>query len=258
MEAYELNLPDSIRSRIARGRVTEAWPVFMIFARTLLFLVTGLVMIAILAATGDPDPLKTYLPWWPYQVISTNVIIFFLLKYLTRREGLGLDSLIGYRPGQLKKDLLQAAALLIPALLIGMVGLYGTSFLIFGNMPPADMFQPLPLIAAIGATILLPLTNGLVETTTYMGYALPRLEVLTGSRWGAITLAAVGLSMQHAAFPLMLDGPFILWRLISFLPLAFFVGFIYVRTRRLMPLLLVHGLMDLQLVATILLLSLPQ
>lgn len=257
MEAYELNLPGSIQTRVNGGRVTRAWPLLMIFARTILFLMTGLLMIAILAATGNPDPLKAYLPWWPYQVIITNVLIYFVLKYLAGREGIGLGSLIGHRPGYLRKDLLQAAALLIPAFLFGMIGLYGTSFLLWGTMPPGDMFQPLPLLAAIAATILLPLTNGLVETTTYMGYALPRLEVQLGSGW-AVTLAAVGLSMQHVAIPMMLDARFILWRLIAFLPLALFVAFIYRRMRRLTPLLIVHGLMDLQLVATILMLSLPQ
>lgn len=255
MEAYELNLPVAIRSRIERGRVPGGWPLLMIFARTILFAVSGLVIIGIMAAQGRPDPLKAYLPWWPFQVIITNVIIFFVLRYLARREGIGLGALIGHRPGYVKKDLLQAAALLIPAFLFGAVGLYGLSFLLWGTMPPSGMFQPLPLVAAIAATILLPLTNGLVETTTYMGYALPRLEAQVGAGW-AVTLASIGLSMQHVAIPMMLDAKFIIWRLAAFLPLALFVAFVYRRTRRLTPLLLVHAVMDLQLVATTLMLSL--
>lgn len=257
MEAYELNLPENIKARVERGRVPGGWPLLMIFARTILFALSGLVIIGIMAAQGHPDPLKAYLPWWPFQVIITNVIIFFVLRSLARREGIGLGALIGHRTSYFKKDLLQAAALLIPAFLFGAIGLYGGSFLLWGTMPPGDMFQPLPLLAAIAATILLPLTNGLMETTTYMGYALPRLEAQAGAGW-AIVLASVGLSIQHVAIPMMLDAKFIIWRLVAFLPLAFFVAIVYRRTRRLTPLLIVHAVMDLQLVATTLMLSFPQ
>eukprot|EP01027_Heterolobosea_sp_BB2_P007878 GEZU01011696.1.p1 GENE.GEZU01011696.1~~GEZU01011696.1.p1 ORF type:complete len:287 (-),score=7.93 GEZU01011696.1:108-968(-) len=251
MEAHELNLPAQIKSRVATGKVTLGWPLFMVAARTILFVVIALIVVAFMAATGSADPWAAYIPWWPYQVIVANILIYLLLVYLARREGLSMKSLLGFRPGFWKKDLLHAAALLIPGVVVCMIGLFGTSFLILGTMPPESMVQSLPLVAAVGAAVLFPLTNALVETTTYMGYALPRLEVLTRSQALALLLSAVGLSAQHVAIPIILDGPFLLWRLVSLLPLALFVGLVYIRMRRLMPLVLVHFLMDLQLGVTL-------
>lgn len=235
----------------------KPWPMFMVLARTILLLLTSLLMVAGFAAAGQPDPWAAYLPWWPYQVILVNIVTFFLLKWLTRKEGTSLNGLIGYRRSLLKQDLLLSGGLLIPAFVAGSIGLYGLSFLLWGTMPPGTMFQPLPMAAALIAAIAFPLTNAVVETTTYMGYALPRLEASTKSQWGALLLAAAGLSIQHVAIPLLLDGRFLIWRLFAFLPLALFVGVVYSRIRRLTPLIIVHFVMDLQLAATVLMVSLP-
>lgn len=258
MEANTMNLPVQIAPRVKGGTVTWGWPVFMLLGRTLLFLCTGLIMVTAFAATGSQDPWAAAVPWWPYQVIATNVLVYSLLRFLARREGLELKHLVGYRPDLVKKDLLQAAALLIPIFVVGSIGLYGASFLIWGTMPPETMFQPLPLVAALVATVVFPLTNAMVETTTYMGYSLPRLEALTNHRWVPLLLAASGLAVQHVAFPLVLDGKFLLWRLVAFLPLALVVGLLYMRMRRLVPILIVHYLMDLQLVIMVLMASLPR
>ena len=51
-----------------------------------------------------------------------------------------------------------------------------------------------------------------------MGYALPRLEALTGRRWLPLLLVAFWLAFQHSTLPLMFDARFILYRFLSMAP----------------------------------------
>lgn len=248
--ASPLNLPSSISSRAEKGRLTLAWPLTMILARTFIFFVVGIIMIAGLSLAGSPDPWKESVPYWTLVVVISNFICIPLLQWLARREGISLGAIIDFQPAMVKKDLLSALKMVIPAYVTGMLGLYGTAYLIWGTMPPAEMLEAPPLLVAITVAILLPITNAMAETTTYMGYSLPRLEALTKSPWIALLLPAIGLSIQHAAAPLTLDPKFILWRLINFLPCALYVAWAYRRGRRMMPLIFVHGLMDLQLILT--------
>jgi membrane protease YdiL (CAAX protease family) len=96
----------------------------------------------------------------------------------------------------------------------------------------------------------------LAELPTYFGYSITRIEALTGRTWWALSLAAFWLAAQHIALPLVFDGKFILWRFLAFIPLALVVGLIYLRTRRLLPLMITHGLIDLSLGWTVFAMSL--
>lgn len=126
------------------------------------------------------------------------------------------------------------------------------SFLFLGSwIPPELMFQPLPIWAAVIALILFPITNSLVETPTYIGYALPKLKKQTGSVWLAIIVAGLALAFQHVALPLVFDIPYMLWRFVGFIPLAIALGFIFNKSNRLFPIILVHLLLDLQMVVQV-------
>jgi membrane protease YdiL (CAAX protease family) len=258
VEASAQNLPADVARRVASGQVTGTWPWLMLLARTILFVLTGLVIVGIMAAAGRPDPWAAYVPWWPFQVIISNIICYFLLSYLARREGLTLRSLWGYRAGTLGRELKLFLALLIPGVAIGGLGIFGVGYLIYGHAPTDAMTYPLPLAAAIFAGIMFPLTQAVVEITTYMGYSLPRLEVLLRSRPQAMFLAAAGLAVQHFALPMLADSRYILWRILSMLPLALFVAYCYVRTRRLLPLMIIHFLLDLNIGIMLIAASLPK
>lgn len=259
MEHVNRNLPKEIVNRVEEGLVSKGWPLAMLVMRTVLFFVIGFLMISIFSLMGM-DAWKIVIRWWPFQVIAVNLVCFLILTLLVRKEGIHFIDLINYQKGYLKKflkkDVLLNLSLLPIALILGGGGLYGSSFLIFGTMPPDTMFKPLPFWAALFSLIIFPISNALVETTTYIGYSLPRLEVTLRNKWLPLVLAALALSVQHIAFPLFLDWRFMLWRFISFIPTAFLVGFVYMRIRRLIPLLAGHYFMDLQLVITVFIISL--
>lgn len=225
--------------------------------RTLFFVLFGLVMVGLLALMGEEQPLKAAEKWWPFQAIMANIASFIVLRRFMKQEGRSYRSFFALEKGRIGKDLKQFALLLIFGFVVGGLSLYLFSYLILGSVtPPELMFQPLPLWAAIIALVIFPLTNGLVETPTYIGYAMPRMKAVTGKLWIGVVLAGLALAFQHVALPLVMDVPYMLWRFAAFIPLAIMIGFIYNRTRRLLPIAAVHYVMDLQLAATLFIYSL--
>jgi membrane protease YdiL (CAAX protease family) len=90
----------------------------------------------------------------------------------------------------------------------------------------------------------LPITTGFVEEMTCRGYAQPRLQALSGKAWIAILIMAFGFGMQHIVFS-MVDWRSALARFISMFLCGLLFGFIYLRLKRLVPLIFAHWLLNL-------------
>lgn len=224
--------------------------------RTVLFLLFGILAAGICAVFGDGNPLLAAEKWWPFQAIFANFATFLILRYLVRREGGQYRQFFQIQKRRLRKDFLQFVWLVPVGFVLGGVPLYLFSYLILGSLVPPDlMFQPLPLWAALVALLVFPLSNALVETPTYMGYALPRLTQATGKLWFGVLLTGMALAFQHVALPVVTDSLYMLWRFTAFLPLAIGLGLIYMRTKKLLPIVLAHYIMDLQLIVTVFLYS---
>ncbi|HZG86871.1 CPBP family intramembrane glutamic endopeptidase [Paenibacillus sp.] len=224
---------------------------FSLSMRTLFFLLFGLLFVGLSAWAGAEHPLRAAEKWWPFQAILANVATFFALRFLLRREGARFRDLFAVRRGRRNQDLKQFALLLVVGFLLGGIPLYVSSYLIFGSAVPPDlMFQPVPLWAAAIALVLFPITNGLVETPTYIGYALPRMAQASGKLWIGAWIAGLALAFQHVVLPLVADPAYMMWRFVAFIPLAVALGFIYNRTKRLLPIAAAHAVMDLQLAVT--------
>jgi membrane protease YdiL (CAAX protease family) len=83
-----------------------------------------------------------------------------------------------------------------------------------------------------------------MEQTTYQGYILPRLEGTLKRTGLAVVIVAFGWGLQHIALPFTFDLRFMLYRFLSFLPLAVVMTLVYLRTRRLMPFIVAHWAVD--------------
>ncbi len=250
-------IPLPPQQQAANANTGAAALIGSLLMRTVFFLVFGLLFVAVFAWAGEVEPMQAAERWWPYQAILANVATFLVLRRLIRREGGSFRTIFGYERWTMKSTLKQFGWLLIVGFLLGGVPLYVFSYLILGSaVPPELMFQPLPVWAAVLAVVIFPLTNGLVETPTYIGYAFPRLKSATGSLWAAVMLAGLPLAFQHVALPLVTDVPYMAWRFASFIPLALALGFIYNRTKKLLPIAMAHYVMDLQLAVTLLAYSL--
>ncbi|MCI3918712.1 CPBP family intramembrane metalloprotease [Paenibacillus sp. TRM 82003] len=231
--------------------------VFSLSMRTLLFIVFGFAFVALFAVLGETNPLQAAERWWPFQAILANLATFVVLRKMLRREGIAYRDLFRAPTGEKAFFWRQFGLLVLVGFILGAIPLYLFSALLLGSfVPPDTMLQPLPLWAAVIAVVAFPITNALVETPTYIGYALPRLRERLGSLWMAAAIVGFALAFQHVALPLVEDVPYMLWRLLSFVPLAVALGFIFHRTRRLAPIAAAHGVMDLQLAASVLMVSL--
>lgn len=222
----------------------------MLPARTLLFAFWQLAIAIILVFMGSADAARASAAWWPLTASLAGLVCLWLLIVLYRQEGARYWDIFRIQRKTLKSDLLIFAGVLI---LLGPIAFLPNLLLgnaLFGAQQEAlDMFvQPLPLWGFLVAVILFPITIALTELPTYFAYCMPRLEEQIGGRWPAVLLASLFLAIQHTTLPLILDGRFIAWRLLMFVPLALFVGVLLRWRPQLLPyMVLVHGLMDMSM-----------
>jgi hypothetical protein len=76
-------------------------------------------------------------------------------------------------------------------------------------------------------------------------YCAARLQALTGSTCATVALVGFWWAFQHSVFPLIFDWRLILFRFLQFLPLVFVLQLIYLRTRRLPRMIVLHWPLDL-------------
>ncbi len=238
------NAPATLAQRRIAGRLGWSGPVLILFARSVFAVAAQGLVAAGLAARGSAAPWREAEAWLPVYGTLIDLGCLLLLARLTRREGIRLRDLLGFARGRLGRDLLLALALVPPSLVFIVAGNAGASLLVFGRPEAAMLFSPLPLWAALYAVLVFPFIWGLVEQTTYNGYAVPRLTTLFGRTAPAVALVAFFWSVQHAFMPLTFDPQFMLYRALSPIPHSLFVILVWLRLRRILPLALAHGLMD--------------
>ena len=229
---------------------TAVKPWLMLVIRSLLFLAFQALIALIILMTGSPTPWHESAAWWPAAVICTNLVCLVLLIRFYRQDGLRFWEVFRIERQFIKPDLLFMLGFLLIAAPLGYLPNVVSARWLFGDPQIAlDLLvRPLPAWAAISILIFFPLLQGLVEIPTYMLYALPRLEAQGIRPWLAVSLAASFLSAQHIFAPFILDGRFVTYRLVMFLPFAVLIALVIRWRPRLMPhMALVHLLMDMSL-----------
>jgi membrane protease YdiL (CAAX protease family) len=227
----------------------------MVFARLVLALLAQAVVAGLFALRGHVTPWQAAAPWWTVYGTAIDVGCLLLLAWLARREGMRLVALIGPTRQRVWRALLVGLGILVLLIAMGMLGDMVFAPLIYGaDEAPAPM-GPLPLWGALYSVLVWPLVWGIAEETTYQGYALPRLEVLSGRAWLAVAIVSLGWAVQHCALPLLPDWRWALFRFASSLPFAIALPIIYLRTRRLLPIIVAHWIAD--ALSALLLLVLP-
>lgn len=234
----------------ARQRYVWAW--VLLPARTLLFAIWQALFALGLLLSGSSAPWKASAAWWPFAIALANLVCIVALIHLFRREGKRYWHLFRFEREHVKRDLLTLLIVLVVMVPVAFLpNILAAAWLFDDPQTPVELlFQPLSLWAVWLAVVLFPVTQGLAEIPTYMAYVMPRLEAQTGRRWLAIVLPAFFLGAQHVAAPLILDGRFVVWRLIMFMPFAFLVALVMRWRPRLLPYLaIVHVLLDISAAA---------
>jgi membrane protease YdiL (CAAX protease family) len=236
-------LPNSkavLEEQLQAGRIAWTWPVIVVFARLVFAVLAQALVAELLVLRGDPTPWQTAAPWWTVYGTSIDVGCLVLLARLARREGIRLPNLIGFQRGRLGRDLLLGLGVLVLLVIMGLLGDVVFVPLIYGAAPAPAPMGGLPVVGALYSVLIWPLIWAIAEETTYQGYALPRLEVLSGRAWLAVLIVSFGWAVQHCALPLLPDWRWALFRFASSLPFAIVLPIIYLRTRRLPPIIAAH------------------
>jgi membrane protease YdiL (CAAX protease family) len=235
------NSSTAIAARAERGQLPRWGILLMAPARAAVaYLVAGGFLVG-----GRANPLSPVATWWVVWGTLIDLVCLAALAALARREGIRLRDLAGVSRRHLWSDLQQAPLLLlayVPALVIISViqhGFYGAT-----PYPPQVALVRLPRWAAFYSIIVWPVIWAFAEDVTYLGYLLPRLEVVTRSRAWPVVIVVVLWSIQHPALPL-LSGRYLLYRALSAVPITLTFTLLFRWRRRLLPVMVAHWAADL-------------
>jgi hypothetical protein len=229
-------------------------PWFMLISRSVLFIISQVLIALILAAAGTASAWDESARWWTFIAILTNIVSIYLLVRMFKAEGKRYFEAIHFSRGTVKTDLLWFFGASFIGLPIAAAPMTLLATALFGDAmtPTTMMFRPLPTWAFV-LSFLFPLTIAFAELPTYFGYVMPRLFARGGSQshpWLAWLIASFFLGAQHIFLPLILDGRFMLWRLGMYLPFALFAGLVIKLRPSILPyFMIIHALMDISAVA---------
>jgi hypothetical protein len=181
--------------------------------------------------------------------LLADIVCIGLLLWRVRREGMTLKDLVRPTRQHLVRDLVRGVLILAPVVCV--VGVFNVLYAILSPSTALRGVGAVSILNPLGAPwhvvitlLIIPISSGITEELVYRGYALPRLQALTGRRWLAIGITALGFGLQHVAFALV-D-----WRLaviggVSMAMVGVAYGIFYFAARqRLLPLILVHWQAD--------------
>jgi hypothetical protein len=225
---------------VASGRISWTGPLLLVGARSVLLITLQALIALILLAAHRPAPWRTAGDWWNIYGTLVDVGCLIGLRYFTRREGIRLRDLLGQVRLRRGRDVFLGLGFYLLAFPFFMYASYGMQLL---------LYRSLPLWATVYSLTLWWMIWSPTEEATYQAYVLPRLQALTGRTWLALVIVGFCWAAQHCFLPFVPDWRFLLFRFLGFLPGVFMLMLLYLRTRRLAPLIIAHWPMD--IVATV-------
>jgi hypothetical protein len=217
---------------------------FLLPLRCFLFITAGLLL-SIMLSTSSEELNK----WWTIIVSVCNIITIALLLFFCQRNKTTYGEFVNYKKGKtsIKSVIITAFVILV----VGMGGMQLAGIICYGEIPhfPIIMIQPIPLWLAIMNIIVLPLTTTLAEDGIYLG------AIKQNDSKHIIILSAFFYAFQHSFIPFIPDVSFIIYRFLSFLPLAIIMCLWYRKTKNPLPFMVGHFIINLATVAQIVMTS---
>ena len=220
---------------------------FFLSLRTLTYGLGFFVTALLFYLLGSQNSLVDASPWWPVYGLFANLICFLIIDEALRKENKKPIDLIAVQPKKLKKDIMLSLPFIVLSLIIAVGTSFAFGYMLYGRYPFEIMplFSAIPIWIIIGFAVIFPIINSIVEEMTYNGYIFPRIETKLKSKSSAIVLVLLFFTLQHIFITFVPDVKYMVWRLLSFIPLLLFWILIYNRMRRLTTLIVVHWFMDL-------------
>jgi len=244
-----LNSQAEVERRAGLGQITWAGPLIVLLGRSFLMIAVQALVAVCYLVRGHPSPWNAAAPWWTVYGTLVDIGCLALMAKFTRAEGIRLRDLVGKMRLRWGHDFfLGAGCFVLFVFLFSAPGWLATK--LGFSISQAAMYpglfseRRLPLWAVIYSLSIWWLIWSPTEEMTYNGYALPRLQALTGRKWMAVLMVGFWWALQHSFFPLIFDWTYVLWRFLFFLPGVIGVTLLYLGIRRLPPLILAHWPMD--------------
>src|SRR5512133_1970398 len=196
------NAYDALLRRLDGGTLTWRGPALMLFARSACAVGAQALVAAVFALRSSPTPWHDAEPWLPVYGTLIDAGCLALLWRLTRREGIRLFDLVGFERTRLVRDLALGLAVIPASLVFILGGTYAAGWLLYGTLTPPYLFGHLALPAALYGVLVFPFIWGVTEQMTYIGYLVPRFQVLCRSTSLAIAIVTFAWSAQHVVMPL--------------------------------------------------------
>ena len=186
--------------------------------------------------------------WWTIVATIVNIFTIILLVVISKRNGSTYWDLINYKKGATKVKQVVIISLIV--LIAGTGCMYLAGYICYGVIPysPPIMIAPVAKILAIVNFFLLPITTAFAEDGLYLGCGVNVIE----NKWCGIIIPAFFYALQHSFIPTLLDGRYILYRFLSFLPLTIFLCWYYQKKRNPVPIMVGHALIDMMTVSMVL------
>ena len=248
-----MNSQVEVEARPLRARVSWAGPLTVMMARSALMIAAQALVALGYLVRGHASAWNAAASWWTVYATLVDIGCLALMVKFTRGEGARLRDLIGPIRLRWGRDIaLGILCYLIFVLSFTLPGLLASK-LLFGTTHPSMypgllVARKLPLWAVVYSFSIWWLIWSPTEEMTYNGYALPRIETLTGRKWTGVVVVSFWWALQHSFLPFIVDWKYVVWRFLFFLPGVVMACLIYLRLRRLTPLILAHWAMDMMAV----------
>ncbi len=247
------NSPSAIQARASAGRIPWAGPLLLIVGRSVFLLAAQALVALLFLLRHDLAPWESAGQWWTvYGNLADLGCLALLWKY-TRAEGISLWSLVGPSRWRGGFDVWFGLGLCLIIFPLIVAGGMMANWLVFGafiasTAPAAGAAAAAPHIFPLWRTIYSVSVWWIIwtptEQLTYQGFALPRLQALTRRTWVALVLVGFFWSLQHSFLPFVPQWRYVVLRFVMVVPGLIVTMLIYLRTRRLAPMIIAQWPMD--------------
>ncbi|HKJ82043.1 MAG TPA: CPBP family intramembrane glutamic endopeptidase [Ignavibacteriaceae bacterium] len=250
-KSFGIKVPPQIIDNVSDKRKFGRFALLLIIARSIFLLLSQGIIALILLLMKDSDPWENSSKWWTVYGTITDIGCLTLVLVFLKKEKKKFWSIINFSYKRILKDIL--AGVLIFIIIFPVTGMLFSMLLnnIIYDGVSFDVLYPgmitdrvLPVWAYYYSLLIWWPIWSFTEEVTYQGYCMPRLIVYFKNPIKVIMLIGFFWALQHCFLPFIPDWRYLLYRLISFFPIVVALIFAYIKTGRLVPIIIAHYLMD--------------
>lgn len=206
------------------------------------------ILIFVLGSLVTGKELSAISNWWTIVATIVNIFTIMLLIVVAKKNDMTYWELINYKKGKTKISQVVLVSILV--LVVGGGVMYMAGFLCYGKFPyaPPMMIAPIMKFLAIINFFLLPVTTAFAEDGLYLGCGVNMIK----NKTLGVIIPAFFYALQHCFIPTLIDGRYIIYRFLSFLPLTIILCYYYQKKRNPVPIMVGHAIIDLMTVSEVL------